>query len=91
MVKHPGKAYIAGAFSKPDASAKLRVEDFKFENGRMGVLYADANWNNSEGQIDIDATANDTISNTYISNSIIQLRRLLRDTYRQERIILISI
>ena len=68
--KASGKAYIAGAFAKPDASAKLRVEDFKFENGRMGTLYANANWNNREGQIDIDATANDTISNTYVNNSI---------------------
>lgn len=68
--KASGKAYIAGAFAKPDASAKLRVEDFKFENGRMGTLYANANWNNREGQIDIDATANDTISNAIVNNSI---------------------
>jgi hypothetical protein len=68
--KASGKAYIAGAFTKPDASAKLRVEDFKFENGRMGVLYANANWNNRDGQIDIDAYANDTITNRYISNSM---------------------
>ncbi len=76
--KASGKAYIAGAFSKPDASAKLRVEDFKFENGRMGVLYADASWNNREGQIDIDATANDTISNMYISNSIIPIKTIIK-------------
>ena len=36
----------------------------------MGTLYANANWNNREGQIDIDATANDTISNAIVNNSI---------------------
>ena len=54
-----GKAFVAHAFGKPDAAAHLIVNDFRFENGRMGVLTADAFLNNDEQQIDIDAIAND--------------------------------
>lgn len=54
-----GHAYIAGAFDDPDASADLMVKNFTFENGRMGVLSANAKLNNAKGQIDIDAIAYD--------------------------------
>ena len=54
------------------ADAKLRVDDFKFEKGRMGVLYADVAWNAQEEQIDISAVAADgpgvnTLVNGFIS------------------------
>ena len=61
--KATGKANIAAAFGKLAASAKLEVNDFRFEEGRMGTLFADAKWNEKEGQIDIDALAKDTTSN----------------------------
>ena len=61
--KATGKANIAAAFGKLSASAKLEVNDFRFEEGRMGTLFADAKWNEKEGQIDIDALAKDTTSN----------------------------
>ena len=54
-----GRAYISGAFQNPEAFARLTVNQFKFEDGRMGVLSAFVNLNNKDGQIDIDAIAND--------------------------------
>ena len=54
-----GKAYISSAFATPNASARLRVDRFTFEEGRMGVLNADVNYNQREKQIDIDAVAID--------------------------------
>ena len=54
-----GYAYIANAFGKPEASANLLVTNFKFENGRMGVLSANVNLNHEKEQLDIDAIAYD--------------------------------
>lgn len=69
--KATGKACIAGAFGKPDATAKLTVDKFTFEGGTMGTLVADVAWNNDEKQIDIDAKAHDmerlTVINGYVS------------------------
>ena len=70
--KATGKAYVASAFGKPSASAKLEVNDFRFEEGRMGTLYADTKWNDKEGQIDIDAIAKDTASNL-VTNTIMPI------------------
>ena len=56
-----GTAHISQLFSKPLANAQLRVDDFRMEGGRLGTLNANVNWNPDEGQIDIDAVANDTI------------------------------
>ena len=57
--KASGKAFLTSAFNEPDAFANLTVDDFKFEDGRMGVLAARVDWNKDEEQIDINATAND--------------------------------
>ena len=70
--KASGKAYATALFGKPAAAAKLQVDGFTFENGRMGTLLADVEWNNGEGQIDIAAKATDednrnTIINGYVS------------------------
>ena len=54
-----GCAVVNAAFGDPSAKADLRVNHFRFENGRMGVLTAHAGWNKQEKQIDIDAIAND--------------------------------
>ena len=67
-----GKAFVSSVMNDPDATANLQVSDFKFENGRMGVLNALVNWNKREKQIDIHATANDgpeaiTYINGYVS------------------------
>ena len=61
--KATGSAFVAGVFRHPQAAANLRVSDFTFEDGRMGWLDAKVNWNPTDKQIDINATANDTIGN----------------------------
>ena len=63
---------MVAPFGKFDAHAKLNVDKFLFEDGRMGVLDANVNWNREEKQIDIHATANDgpdakTHINGYVS------------------------
>ena len=70
--KATGRATVRSLFHDFAAHAKLRVGQFKFEKGRMGTLYADADWNQEKEQIDISAVADDgpeaqTIINGYIS------------------------
>ena len=66
-----GRAIGRGLLDKFAASAKLRVDDFKFENGRMGTLYADAGWNEDGQQIDIHAVAKDGPGvNTFVDGFI---------------------
>lgn len=55
-----GQATVKQLFSKPQMSARLRVDDFRFEGGRMGTLFADAGWNDREGRIEIQAQALDS-------------------------------
>ena len=57
--KASGRAKGTSLFSDFSAQADLRVDDFKFEKGRMGVLDAHANWNKEKEQINIHAIAND--------------------------------
>ena len=57
--KLSGNALVVAPFGDMDANARLTVNDFLFEKGRMGVLDAMVNWNPHEGQIDIDAITND--------------------------------
>ena len=56
-----GKAFIASLLSKPIVRTELQVDSFKFENGYLGTLYAQAVWNNEEKQIDIKAHVSDTL------------------------------
>ncbi len=67
-----GKVYATHLFGKPVAWTNLTVDQFTFENGTMGTLYANAQWNNEKQQIDIDAKTEDgpeavTIINGYVS------------------------
>ena len=69
-----GKAYVVAPFGKFGANAKLMVNHFLFENGRMGVLDANVDWNQEEKQIDIHAIADDgpdalTFIDGYVSPS----------------------
>ena len=57
--KTTGKAKLSSLFKEFAANADIRVDDFKFENGRMGVLDAHALWNKEKEQIDIHAIADD--------------------------------
>lgn len=56
-----GKAFVSQLFAKPNARAELQVDDFRFQDGRMGTLHARVNWNRALEEIDIDAQARDTI------------------------------
>lgn len=67
-----GTASISAPFSNMAAHANITVDDFKFENGRMGVLNASVDWNDAKKQIDINAIATDgpgvmTCINGYVS------------------------
>ena len=69
-----GRAYVVAPFGNFDAKAKLMVNHFLFEDGRMGVLDANVNWNQQEKQIDIHAVADDgpsalTFIDGYVSPS----------------------
>ena len=59
-----GKGYVANLLSKPSVHADLQVDSFKFENGYLGTLYAQAAWNNEQKQIDINAHVDDTLHTT---------------------------
>lgn len=70
--KASGKAVVKSIFQTPEAYANLDVKDFVFENGPLGTLHANAAYDNQEGQINIDATAEDgpehlTVINGYVS------------------------
>lgn len=56
-----GRAYVSKVFGNPEAKARLQVGDFRFQDGRMGTLHANVNWNRDLEEIDIDAQAVDTM------------------------------
>lgn len=66
-----GKAFVKSVFYEPEFHADLRVDEFLFEDGPMGDLYAEVKWNKEDKQIDIDACAyeNET-SRTLISGYV---------------------
>ena len=69
--KATGKAVVSSLFSDFAAHADLKVDEFLFEEGRMGVLNAKANWNQKLQQIDINAIADDgEEAKTYISGYV---------------------
>ncbi|MBF1572850.1 MAG: translocation/assembly module TamB domain-containing protein [Prevotella sp.] len=59
--KATGHAHISNVFAKPQAAGTFKISDFKFQDGRMGTLTANATWNEKAEQIDIDAIAHDTL------------------------------
>ena len=70
--KASGKAVVKSIFQTPEAYTNLDVKDFVFENGPLGTLHAKATYDNQEGQINIDTTAEDgpehlTVINGYVS------------------------
>ena len=83
-----GSASIKSFFHHPQVEACLEVHDFQFEKGDMGTLYADVNYNDREGKININAHA-DTDDNTRtdikgyvdIKNSYINLPIYANDTH----------
>ncbi len=57
--KATGRAYIKAPFGNMEAKAKLMVNEFTFQDGRMGVLDANVNWDNTQKTININAVADD--------------------------------
>lgn len=70
-----GRAMATGVFKELVADADLDVQNFRFERGRMGTLRINADYNNTDKRINIDAIADDpeadgaTFINGYISPS----------------------
>ena len=62
-----GKAKGTAVFGDFAAWADIVARDFRFMDGRMGTLKAQARWNAADTQIDIDAVAEGTIIQGYIS------------------------
>ena len=67
-----GQGNICGVFGNLQANANLQVEEFKFQQGRMGTLDAHVRWNTEAKQIDIHAIADDgpdakTLIDGYVS------------------------
>jgi len=70
-----GKAYAKQLFGDFSAWADLEVEQFRFQEGRMGTLLASALWNQTDKQIDIHAVANDEDdTHTYIDGYVSPVR-----------------
>lgn len=60
-----GKAIGRALFSdNPEAEASLKVDKFEFSHGQMGTLFADADFNLEEGQINIRAHCEDSKAET---------------------------
>ena len=86
--KASGSATVVAPFGDFAMNADIVVDDFKFERGHMGTLYAEASWVKERGQIDIDAIADDglnskTFVNGYVSptNNTIDLLISADGTY----------
>ena len=54
-----GNGSLRGIFGNLEADAKLTVNQFEFQHGRMGTLTANVDWNKEQEQIDIHAIADD--------------------------------
>jgi len=66
-----GEGCLRGLFGELQASGKLTVEQFKFQDGRMGTLHANVDWNKEKEQIDIHAIADDgPDAKTYIDGFV---------------------
>ena len=69
-----GTASVRSLFDSPQAKAHLKVKEFKFESGLMGVLDVNAAWDNEKKTIDLNGIVNDgpssmTLVNGYIDPS----------------------
>lgn len=57
--KATGQAVLSGLFGNFQAGGSIVVNDFLFQDGRMGTLNANVSWNKELEQIDIHAVSND--------------------------------
>lgn len=75
-----GRFVAHDLFGSFRAGGHLDVNDFLFENGRMGALHADAAFSTATGQIDIDAVCDDpdAKAETFITGYISPVRSDIR-------------
>ena len=73
--KASGKAYVTHAFSSPQAWADITVDDFLFQQAPMGTLEVRADWNDDDGQIDLDGAIDDGADAQTIIDGFISPRR----------------
>ena len=80
-----GKAYAKQLFGDFSAWAQLQVDQFHFQEGHMGTLLANAEWNKEDKQIDIHAVANDVDdTHTYIDGYVSPTRNDINLDIRAE-------
>lgn len=56
-----GTASVRRLFTSPDVGGALRVDGFRMIDGRLGTLFANVGWRLSEGRININGVARDTL------------------------------
>ncbi len=54
-----GRAVLTSALAHPAAKARLQVADFRFEDGQMGTLHADVEYNQATKTIELRSVADD--------------------------------
>ena len=72
-----GNVCVQSVFDSPKLSADLNVREFRFQDGRMGTLYAKAGYSKHSKQIDIDAHTDDVNGKTLIKGYISPERNYL--------------
>lgn len=73
--KASGVAVVRNVMNKPSVDGDISVEDFRFQNGRMGTLAAKVNYDNQEQQININALANEGDGHYTPINGYVNLKR----------------
>ena len=80
-----GKGTLRGLFGDLEADARLTVNQFEFQHGRMGTLQASVDWNKQLQQIDINAIADDgPDAKTYINGYVTPKRDSINLKIRAE-------
>lgn len=54
-----GRAVLSSVFAHPSAKARLQVAGFRFEDGEMGTLHADVEYNKATKTIELRSVADD--------------------------------
>ena len=73
-----GTVTLVAPFGSLSAKAQIDVDNFKFQDGRMGILDARIDYNNEEKQINIHAVADDgPDAKTYIYGLVAPSRKLI--------------
>lgn len=73
--KASGLAVVRNVMANPSVDGDISVEDFRFQNGRMGTLAAKVTYDNQEKLINIDALANEGDDHYTPINGYVNLAR----------------